>query len=326
MGFHLVVVIAALLASPAASKAQAPDPPANEPPAADAPPAKAPDPPVKPQNPAANPNVRMPVLKPANLNPNPNAIMRNQAGGRGFGGMNMVQDRAIIESMSHERLLTVEPPAAVLNLLPALDDPSFAVREAASQKLLDRSFPDEAIWAVLDRFKLSEEARGRLLTVAYRRVSERPRGALGIRMGTAAIGRPGVIIQATLPGMPAEKFLKAGDVIEEIDGQPVPTTNALVDAIQNFAPGREIKIKLRRPERDPQGRFLLGPDQKNIERPIDLSMPLGNAEDLDRADPGDPRAGQNMQLQQRKLEAAIILRRFAAPSAPANGLRPVDLP
>ena len=77
-----------------------------------------------------------------------------------------------------------------------------------------------------------------------------------------------------------------------------------------------MKIKLRRPERDPQGRPLIGPDGKMIERPVDLAMPLGNAEDLDKADPGDPRAAQNMQLQQRVLEAQVILKRFAAPSAP----------
>ena len=78
----------------------------------------------------------------------------------GFG--NMVQNRAIEESMSRAKLEIVQPSPELLKLLGELDDPSFEIRQAASQKLLDRSFTDESIWAVLDRFTLSEEARGRL--------------------------------------------------------------------------------------------------------------------------------------------------------------------
>jgi hypothetical protein len=274
----------------------------------------------------ANQIVRRPVLKPANANQNPNIILRNAAMNQNpFGGLNLGEER-MAQSMSPEKLAKVTPPPAVLNLLQDLDDPSFQVREAASQKLLDQTFSDESIWCVLDRFPLSEEAHSRLLTVALRRVSERPRGALGIRMGQPPEGQVGVVIQATLSDMPAEKFLKAGDIIEEIESVQVRTTEDLVDAIRTYPPGREIKIKLRRPEKDPQGRPLIGPDGKMIERPVDLVMPLGNANDLDKAEPGELRVAQNMQLRQRANEGKMILRRFAESTAPKNSDKPAEKP
>ena len=274
----------------------------------------------------ANQIVRKPVLKPANANQNPNIILRNAAMNQNqFGGLNLGEER-MTQSMSPEKLAKVTPPPAVLNLLRDLDDPSFQVREAASQKLLDQTFSDETIWCVLDRFPLSEEAHSRLLTVALRRVSERPRGALGIRMGQPPEGQVGVVIQATLTDMPAEKFLKAGDVIEEIESVQVRTTEDLVDAIRTYPPGREIKIKLRRPEKDAQGRPLIGPDGKMIERPVDVVMPLGNANDLDKAEPGELRVAQNMQLRQRANEGKMILRRFAESSALKNSDKPAEKP
>ena len=274
----------------------------------------------------ANQIVRKPVLKPANANQNPNIILRNAAMNQNqFGGLNLGEER-MTQSMSPEKLAKVTPPPAVLNLLRDLDDPSFQVREAASQNLLDQTFSDETIWCVLDRFPLSEEAHSRLLTVALRRVSERPRGALGIRMGQPPEGQVGVVIQATLTDMPAEKFLKAGDVIEEIESVQVRTTEDLVDAIRTYPPGREIKIKLRRPEKDAQGRPLIGPDGKMIERPVDVVMPLGNANDLDKAEPGELRVAQNMQLRQRANEGKMILRRFAESSALKNSDKPAEKP
>jgi hypothetical protein len=274
--------------------------------------------PVPAPEPQAKPNPRIPAQKPGN-NPNPNALLRNGAALRaGQDDPGVAMELAMVESMSHERLLRVDPPASLIALLPALDDPSFAVREKTSKRLLDRAFSDEAIWAVLDRFPLSAEARERLLNAAYRRVTERPRGALGIRMGTAPADHPGIVVQATLPGMPAEKFLRVGDVIEAVDGRAVSKTYDLVESIQNFPPGHEIKIQLRRTERDAQGRPLIGANGEIVERPVDLVMPLGNADDLDKSDLGDPRAAQNMQLQQRMLEARRVLRRFAAPAIPAG--------
>jgi len=278
----------------------------------------------KQENQGANQKMRIPQLKPVNANQN--LIMQQAMANRNaLGRMNLGEDR-MAQAMSPERLANVQPPPEVLQLLPDLNDPSFKVREAASQKLLEPTISDEAIWAVLDRFTLSDEARSRLLTAAVRRVGERPRGALGIRMDQAPMDRPGVVIRSTLTGLPAEKFLKAGDVIEEIEGVPVLTTMDLVDSIRNFAPGREIKIKLRRPDMDAQGRPLIGPDGKTNDRPVDIVMPLGNAEDLNKAEPGEGQAAQNMQLQQRASEGKMILRRFAQPASNSNNALPAETP
>lgn len=156
-----------------------------------------------PDNQAVQKQNRLPLVKPnkGNVNIDGAAQMLNARRNAGGGFGDRFQERAIVESMSRPKLASVQPPPELLALLTKLDDPSFAVRQAASQKLLDPSFSDPSLWAVLDRLTLSEEARGRLLAAACRRVLERPRGALGIRMGAAPLDRPGVVIQATLVGI-----------------------------------------------------------------------------------------------------------------------------
>ena len=321
---------------PVLALAQAPEP------ALDAPPANpAPSPVIEPAesapeknaqsppNPVAKPNGGKLVFKPLDANPNQNVVLRKAMINRNqLAGINIGQDQAVAESMSKEKLSSVTPPTELLKLLPDLDSPLFEVRQDASQKLLDKSFSEEAIWSVLDRVSLSEEVRGRLLTAALRRIYERPRGALGIRMAQLPLERPGVVVQATLPNMPAEKFLKAGDVIEEIDGHALSTSLDLVEAIHKYQPGREIHIQLRRPEKDAQGHPVIGPDGNVIERPIELMMPLGNAEDLEKSsmNKDEMQRGGNMQIQKRMLEANEILRRFSKPTLPNELSRPGFVP
>lgn len=332
MAASFILGMAVMCAAPGLLLAQADNPPADIPAVNPVEPAgnqvKKPEtkPGKKQLNQGANQRMRVPMLNPVNANANQNIIFQQAMANRNaLGGMNLGEDR-MAQAMSPERLANVQPPPEVLKLLPDLNNPSFKVREAASQKLLEPTISDEAIWAVLDRFTLSDEARSRLLTAAVRRVGERPRGALGIRMDQAPMDRPGVVIRSTLTGLPAEKFLKAGDVIEEIEGVPVLTTMDLVDSIRNFAPGREIKIKLRRPDMDAQGRPLIGPDGKTNDRPVDIVMPLGNAEDLNKAEPGEGQAALNMQLQQRASEGKMILRRFAQPASNSNNALPAETP
>ena len=220
--------------------------------------------------------------------------------------------------------VTIE--AELLRLARALDSEQFSDRSSARSAIIARKVTPDELMALLTRHDLSEETSNALVAILRERILTAPRGALGIRMGQAPMDRPGVVIVATLTGLPAEKFLKAGDVIEEIEGVPVLTTLDLVDSIRNFAPGREIKIKLRRPDMDAQGRPLIGPDGKTNDRPVDIVMPLGNAEDLNKAEPGEFQAAQNMQLQQRALEGKMILRRFAEPASNSNNGLPAETP
>ncbi len=235
-----------------------------------------------------------------------------------------------LEGLASERLATVSIPETLRLDLRNLDDVQFAVREAASARLRDPTIPDMQIWAALDREQLPIEAYERLLEVARRRALEKPRGALGVRMGDSPPTRPGVLVQATLPGLPGEKILKIGDVIEKLDDQQILTTLDLADALQIRPPGQEVRLTVLRTERDPQGRPMQGADGKPVERRMEFMVALGNAAELDRLDVVEQRAagGQNFNLnrnlsvQQREMWAAAIQQRFAK-VAPV-GAKPVD--
>lgn len=208
-----------------------------------------------------------------------------------------------------------------------LSDARFEVREAACRELLDRSIGDAEILAMLDRGELDDEAHARLLSVAVRRVLEMPRGALGVRMGPSPPPRPGVLVQSTLPGMPASKVLLSGDVIEALDGQPLEDPNDLVSGLQQKAPGTEIAITVLRTERDAKGKPLAGPDGKPVERRLEFRVPLGNANDLDAGDPGLPRglgAGMNMVNEQRRMQAEFVRAHFERPLPQAVRVAPVQ--
>jgi PDZ domain-containing protein len=56
----------------------------------------------------------------------------------------------------------------------------------------------------------------------------------------------GARVENVLPGMPAEGTLRRGDVIVAVDGQPAPTTNALVEAIRRHEVGDTVALTLQR--------------------------------------------------------------------------------
>ena len=143
------VVCVALLVLSCAASAQDAQPPLETPQATpDAAPAKIPDPllPQAPNNQAINKKNRLPAVNPNNGNVNVDRAVQILNARRNGGFGNMVQNRAIEESMSRAKLEIVQPSPELLKLLGELDDPSFEIRQAASQKLLDRSFTDESIW------------------------------------------------------------------------------------------------------------------------------------------------------------------------------------
>ena len=234
---------------------------------------------------------------------------------------------AIMDTLSPERLARVRVSGAVQELVVRLDDPSFEVREGASEALRSQRIEDAEIWAMLDRADLSPEVHERLLGIAKRRAVEKPRGALGVRMGNAPLARPGVLVQGTLPDMPAEKILKVGDVIEQVDGAQLTSSNDLAEALQTRPPGHEVKLVVLRTERDAQGRPLVGADGKQVERRLEFNVALGDASNLDRFDAMEARAmgvpnnvamnRANLPLQQRAWQAASIAQRFAVKPSPA---------
>lgn len=247
------------------------------------------------------------------------------------------EQRDRLETALNRSLASVRVSGDVQSMVARLADPSFTERQKASEGLLSPSIDDAEIWAMLDRGALDDEAHERLLRVAVRRVLEKPRGALGVRMGNSPADHPGVLVQATLPGLPADGVLKPGDVIETVDGRAVRTTLDLVDGLQTKVPGTEVALTVLRTERDAQGRPVVGPDGKQVARRMDFRLPLGNANDLDRFEPAGGRAApglgnMNMALEQRREQAAVLQRRFerplpewiAVPSVPEPSVPPGD--
>lgn len=242
-----------------------------------------------------------------------------------------------IEAMNPRRLQSVQVSARVRALVQELDATSFEAREAAVAALLDAAIDDAEVWAMLDRGGLGDESHERLVQVAVRRAQDKPRAALGVSMAQAPADRGGVLIQSTVPGLPADGVLQAGDVIERINDTPVRSSEEVADVLEQFAPGTEVRLIVVRAERDPKGRPLVGPDGRPAERRREFRMALGNAIELERGDPGVRQVpgmrGQNIPLDRRRAQAAIVQRRFTrrlpeaivvppagdAASAPAQG-------
>lgn len=219
-----------------------------------------------------------------------------------------------IEAMNPRRLQSVQVSARVRALVQELDATSFEAREAAVAALLDAAIDDAEVWAMLDRAGLGDESHERLVQVAVRRAQDKPRAALGVSMAQAPADRGGVLIQSTVPGLPADGVLQAGDVIERINDTPVRSSEEVADVLEQFAPGTEVRLIVVRAERDPKGRPLVGPDGRPAERRREFRMALGNAIELERGDPGVRQVpgmrGQNIPLDRRRAQAAIVQRRF----------------
>jgi len=239
---------------------------------------------------------------------------------RALGEPMLPDDGGMLEALGRERLQMVQVGQAASQAVADLDAPAFERREAASAALLDPAIGDAELWAILDRGPLSREARERLLHAACRRILERPRGALGIRMGNTAPPRAGVLVQATVPGLPADRVLLPGDVVQRIDGADVNSIEDVANELQSRPPGQEVRLQLLRMERDAAGKPLQGPDGRPVERQIELRVPLGNAVDLDRADRAGMRAGiqpmPSLVVQRRTLQVTILRRRFAGSDMP----------
>lgn len=219
-----------------------------------------------------------------------------------------------VEAMSPRRLQSVQVSARVRALVQELDAASFEEREAAVTELLDAAIDDAEVWAMLDRGGLGDESHERLVRVAVRRAQDKPRAALGVSMAQTPAERGGVLIQSTIPGLPADGVLQAGDVIERINDTAVRSSEDVADVLEQFAPGAEVRLLVTRAERDAKGRPFAGPDGRPAERRREFRMSLGNAIELERGDPGARQVpgmrGQNIPLDRRRAQAAIVQNRF----------------
>src|SRR5437899_2841483 len=60
----------------------------------------------------------------------------------------------------------------------------------------------------------------------------------------------GAEVESILPGMPADGVLRVGDLIIAADGQPIDTTNALIERVRRHQVGDRVAVRVRRDGQD----------------------------------------------------------------------------
>ncbi len=224
-----------------------------------------------------------------------------------------------------EELTKVQVPAELVRLARALDADAFAERDAARKSIMERKPTPEELMALLLRTDLGEEARHQLVAILRDRILRAPGGALGIRMENFPDKDGGVRIIALVPGMPAEKVLKVGDVVKRVNDTPLRSTLDLMNAVQSLPPGVDVKLVVRRVRKDalapvqPAGAAPADPAQ--LTEDLDLSLRLGSTDELnEKGDPNLPGVGGvggavvlgggGLLLYERQLRAQAAAKRF----------------
>ena len=163
-----------------------------------------------------------------------------------------------------------------------LDLNSWTARNAAHATLLkDEKCSQAWLEEVLEDASLSLETRSRLLQILVDRIIARPGGGLGIRMELLPIVRRGgltyeVKVVELIKGMPAEKHLKIGDVIERLDGFLLSSRTALQEIVQSKSPKEVVVIQVRRKIVDVDGKPQLIGGIPSYEKK-EILVPLGRA-------------------------------------------------
>ena len=228
-----------------------------------------------------------------------------------FRGMTTMADE--VPPWSPPKLQGVAPDRRVSDLVRALGDPDFAARERATAALLDiQKVPDEQVWIHLSGAagELPFEAHARLLEVARSRILDAPRGALGIQMAARFADTDGVTVTGLIPNMPAQKVLKPGDRIVQLDGKQITVSQQLSAVVQNKRPGDRIAVVVMRGERDELGRVKGGADGKPVERRVEIEMEVGSRADLEKFGDGGMDTGNDST---RDRLAERLLLDFPAP-------------
>lgn len=197
--------------------------------------------------------------------------------------------------------VSAAPPRAAADetldaLVAELDAPSYARREAASQRLLETPNAAASLVERLASGELSPEQRQRLLTIVARQVESTPRGALGIRMETLREIGQGVVVSGFVENMPAAAVLRVGDRIVTVEHVAIGGASDLIDVVQRRLPGETVRLGVVRGEG---------------EEVIELAIVLGSVEQLQQ-DAADPLMRQNPVLIERARQVADLRQRFGA--------------
>jgi hypothetical protein len=214
---------------------------------------------------------------------------------------------------SAARMNGVVADPAVTAMVRALGATDFAQRDAATTALRDAKVPDEQIWIHLLSTPggLTYEAHARLLDIGYARIKDAPRGALGIQMAPRMGETDGVTVTALIPNMPAQKVLRAGDRIVELDGKPIQVSQQLSTIVQTKRPGERIALVVMRGQRDAAGRVVGGPDGRPVETRHELEVEVGSRADLEKF--GDGGMDSPIFDAGRDRMSELLLETFPAP-------------
>lgn len=207
----------------------------------------------------------------------------------------------------------IEVNPALRALVQQLDDESYEVREQASKAISAGDFELSHVCSLLLDDTLSLEQRHRVLGVAREVLLRTPRGALGIEMRTAqpfnnVAGEIEIEVVRLLPGLPAERVLRVGDRITEIDGVPLRRNDDLIRYTQVRQPGSPVRLTVRRIVRAENGEAFRDPnDELRYER-VEVTLELGSADLLREANGNVQRSGPV--LQQREIQAIRLARNY----------------
>jgi len=226
---------------------------------------------------------------------------------------------------SEESLRSRPIAEPVRELIVRLGSASYAERRAASERLLEPTIPLDDLLAALAQGSLSPEQHHRILAIAFDRIVNAPRGALGIQMNPAR-GEPGVRISRVIPGFPAERHLQVDDLVVAIDGRAIRDANDLRLIVQGQPPGTMVRVEAIRAERDERGKPKLDAAGAPITKRIDVRVGLGSKRELDNAEPanGAGMRGGNAAFGIDPLDSArqelgrSLVRRFPVPIVTAR--------
>ena len=194
-------------------------------------------------------------------------------------------------------------------LLETLRSPIWSVRDQAMRELASDAFPNEQLLAAMRQFDLDSEQRARLLTIMSRRILDAPSGAVGIRMSSGMGAQNGVQIEAVIEGMPAAGLLKAGDLVIQIDEQPVRRRTDLTAIVQSKLPGDLITVVLKRIRIDQNGEFLLDDTGEVRRELVEVRFALGSIDQL-ASDGGNVVRSSSVRSDRARL-VQELLQRFA---------------
>lgn len=147
-------------------------------------------------------------------------------------------------------------------LITSLDDESWAVRESSMGMIgnPNEGFELDMLAEVLERGDLSAETRARLRIAARALFGLQTQAGLGVGFGAARDG--GIEIASVVPDVdmfPAAGILMPGDLIVEIEGRPLNSSDEFRAIILSHEPGETLRLLVRRGE-----------------EVLDLELPLGS--------------------------------------------------